>query len=100
MHRLEHVQCPMAPSDVTRDAIDPFSCQQKTEETYEVPTEPPKIDEKNWVKTMEAMKEWLRLIPGKCRLPLTYVIRMDLALPDNDDVNHTPALLMRWFTMP
>ena len=85
MHRLERVQRPTAPSDVTRAAIDPFTQQQKTEDTYEPPTEPPKINEKNWAKTMEAMDEWLRLIPGECRLPLAYVIRKDISLPEDED---------------
>ena len=85
MHRLEHVQCPMTPLDVTHAAIDPFTWQQKTEDAYEMPTEPPKIDEKNWVKTMEAMEEWLHLIPGECHLPLAYMIHKDIALPDGDD---------------
>ena len=58
MHHLEHVQRPTAPPDVTHAAIDPFTWQQKTEDTYEAPTEPPKIEEKNWAKTMEAMDEW------------------------------------------
>ena len=47
MHRLEHVQRSTAPSDVTHAAIDPFTRQQKTEDTYEAPSEPPKIDERN-----------------------------------------------------
>ena len=34
---------------------------------------------------MEAMEEWLQLIPGKCCLPLAFVICTDLALPDNVD---------------
>ena len=85
MHRLERVQRSTAPSDVTRDAIDPFARQQKTEDTYEAPTEPPKIDERNWAKTMEAMEEWLRLIPGERRLPLAYVIRKDIGLPEEED---------------
>ena len=85
MHHLERVQCPTTPADVTPSAIDPFSWQQKTEETYEPPTEPPKIDEKNWVKTMEAMEEWLCLIPGERKLPLAYVIRKDIALPEGED---------------
>ena len=85
MHRLERVQRPTAPSDVTRAAIDPFTGQQKTEDTYEPPTEPPKIDEKNWAKTMEAMDEWLRLIPGERRLPLAYVIWKDFSLPEDED---------------
>ena len=74
------------PLDVTRAAIDPsFTWQQKMEDAYEMPTEPPKINDKNWVKTMEAMEEWLHLIPGECRLPLAYVIHKDIALPDGDD---------------
>ena len=57
MHHLERVQCPTAPPDVTCAAIDPFTQQQTTEDTYEAPTKPPKIDETNWAKTMETMEE-------------------------------------------
>ena len=57
MHHLECVQCPTTPLDVTHAAINPFVWQQKLKDTYKLPTEPLKIDEKNWVKTMEAMKE-------------------------------------------
>ena len=85
MHHLECVQHSTAPSDVTRAAIDPFTRQQKTEDTYEAPTELPKIDERNWAKTIEAMDEWLRLIPGECHLPLAYVIQKDIGLPEEED---------------
>ena len=81
MHHLERVQRSMDPFDVTRDAIEPFARQQKMEDTYEAPTELPKIDERNWAKTMEDMDEWLRLIPGERRLPLACVIRKDIGLP-------------------
>ena len=47
MHRLERVQCPTTPLDVARAVIDPFTRQQKTEDAYETPTEPPKIDDKS-----------------------------------------------------
>ena len=86
MHRLERVQRSTAPSDVTRAAIDPFMWQQKTKDTYEAPTEPPKIDENNWAKTIEAMDEWLHLIPGECRLPLAYMLRKDIGLPEDEDL--------------
>ena len=85
MHRLERVQRPTTPLDVTRAAIDPFAWQQKTEDSYEPPSDPPKIDEKNWVKTLEAMEEWLRLIPGEHHLPMAYVIHKDIVLPEGDD---------------
>ena len=67
MHRLEHVQRPTAPSEVTRAVIDPFMQQQKTEDTYEAPTEPPEINEKK-------------------RLPLAYVVQKDIALPEDKDL--------------
>jgi hypothetical protein len=89
MHRLERVQHLMAPSDVTHAAIDTFTRQQKTEDTYEAPTEPPKINERNWAKTMEAMDEWLRLIPGERRLPFAYVIRKDIGLPEDEDLSES-----------
>jgi hypothetical protein len=89
MHRLERVQRLMAPSDVTHAAIDTFTRQQKTEDTYEAPTEPPKINERNWAKTMEAMDEWLRLIPGERRLPFAYVIRKDIGLPEDEDLSES-----------
>ena len=75
IHRLERVQRSTDPFDVTRDAIDPFARHQKTKDTYEAPTELPKINKRNWAKTMEDMDEWLRLITGKRCLPLAYVIR-------------------------
>ena len=75
----------MAPSDVTCAAIDPFTRQQKTEDTYEAPTELPKINERNWAKTIKAMDEWLHLIPGECCLPLAYVIQKDIGLPVEED---------------
>ena len=34
---------------------------------------------------MEAMEEWLHLIPRERRLPLAYVIWKDIALPDDED---------------
>ena len=60
--------------------------QQKTEDTYEAPTEPPKIDRRNWVKTMEAMDKWLHLIPGEHHLLLAYVIQKDIALSEDEDL--------------
>ena len=85
MHHLECVQHSMAPSDVTCAAIDLFTRQQKTEDTYEAPTELPKINERNWAKTIEAMDEWLHLIPRERHLPLAYVIWKDIGLPEEED---------------
>ena len=94
IHHLERVQRSTDPFDVTRDAIDPFARQQKTEDTYEAPTEPPKIDMGNWAKTMEDMDERLHLIPGKRCLPLAYVIQKDIGLPvDKDPFESYPSII-------
>ena len=55
------------------------------EANYEPPTELPKIDDHDWAKTIDAMEEYLCLIPGECNLPLAYVICPTIELPVGED---------------
>ena len=47
----------------------------------------PKIDDRNWTKTIEAMEEYLHLIPVECHLPLAYVIHPTIELPVGEDLS-------------
>ena len=85
MHMHSRVQRTRVPADITRDAIRPFREQMHNEANYEPPTDLPKIDDRDWAKTIEAMEEYLRLIPGERRLPLAYVIRPTIELPEGED---------------
>ena len=48
-------------------------------------TDLPKIDDHNWAKMIEAMEEYLCLIPGECHLPLAYVICSSIELAEGED---------------
>ena len=68
MHMHSRVQCTRVLADITHDTIHPFREQMHNEANYEPPTELPKIDDRNWAKTIKAMEEYLHLIPGECHL--------------------------------
>ena len=51
------------------------------EKDYEAPTDTPKIDDKDWTKTLEGLAEYLRACPGETKIPLSYVIRKGRAVP-------------------
>jgi hypothetical protein len=45
----------------------------------------PKIDPKNWPKTMDALQDYFNCILGETKAPLAYVIRDVAAVPDEAD---------------
>jgi hypothetical protein len=45
----------------------------------------PKIDPKNWPKTMDAMQDHFSTLLGKTKAPLAYVIHDKAAVPDEAD---------------
>ena len=47
--------------------------------------EKPEINAKDWPKTIEAIKEWLRGCLGVTKIPLAYVIRDDEEVPAHGD---------------
>ena len=56
------------------------------EKDYEAPDEMPKIDEKDWTKTLDGLAEYLRACPGETKIPLAYIIRKTReVLPENQD---------------
>ena len=86
MHMHSQVQHTRVLVDVTRNAIHPFCEQMHNEANYEPPTEMPKIDDRDWARTIKAMEEYLHLtIPGEHHLPLAYVIRPTIELPEGED---------------
>ena len=56
----------------------------KTEKANVNPV-PPVIDDRDWPKTMEAIREWLRTYLGESGIPLAYVIRDEVDIPAGPD---------------
>ena len=48
--------------------------QCKTKKQHDDPDAVPKIDAKNWLKTLEAIEEYLRQFKSTHGVPLSYVI--------------------------
>jgi len=47
-------------------------------------TKVPSIDAKDWPKTLEAIETYLRSCLGQKEIPLAYVVRRDIAVPEAD----------------
>jgi hypothetical protein len=50
--------------------------QKKFEATWTIPTDnKPKIDTKDWHRTLENIRNYLTLCPGETKIPLAYIVR-------------------------
>ena len=66
-------------ADVTLNAVRSLKPHRDWEEDHK-DIKPPKINAKDWPRTIETVKEWLRGCLGVAKIPLLYVVR------DNIDV--------------
>lgn len=66
----------VVPADVTLNAVRKL-CDHHNWEKAHKDTEAPKINSRDWPKTIEGIEEWLRGCLGVTGIPLAYVIRDD-----------------------
>ena len=72
--------------NITLDNVRKLRELRDLEKEYEAPTDTPKIDDKDWTKTLEGLAEYLRAYPGETKIPLSYVIRKNrVVLPEQHD---------------
>lgn len=72
--------------NITLDNVRHLRELRDLEKDYNAPTETPKIDEKDWTKTLEGLVEYLRACPGETKIPLSYVTRKTReVLPEHQD---------------
>ncbi|KAI2493979.1 hypothetical protein MHU86_20553 [Fragilaria crotonensis] len=74
--------------DVTLDAIRELRELREFEASYKKPEDFPTINAKDWPKTMEAIDEYLRSVLGERKIPLAYVTRKDIEVPDDADLTY------------
>lgn len=79
------VQRNPTPAEITLVNIRTLRELRDSEIAYEAPTEYPTINVKDWPKTIEAIREFLRIFLGETKIPLAYVIRDTVELPEGDD---------------
>ncbi len=69
--------------EITLELIQSVRELSEFESTYKAPTgNAPIINAKDWPNTIETIEEYLRSYPGERKIPLAYVIRKDVGIPD------------------
>ena len=82
-HRVR-ISRPATPADVTVEAVDSLVELRTREKTFVRPTEKPKINHKDWFHTMELIQEYCAQSPGVTKIPLAYVLREDVEVPNHE----------------
>jgi uncharacterized membrane protein YgcG len=77
----ERVSRTVLAANITLAMVRATESYGKWEEDHEN-LEAPKIDSKDWSKTLEAIQGWLRGYLGQSKIPLARVIRADIEVPD------------------
>ena len=76
---------PTMPPDVTIDNIRSVLALRDSEESYKTDDMLPMINARDWPKTMDAISEYLCNRLGEKMIPLAYVIRDEVEVPDSAD---------------
>jgi hypothetical protein len=75
----------ITPVPVMMPAVCPVRDHQEYENDYSVTMEEPMIDDKDWPKTMESIREYLGAVLGKAKIQLAYVIGESGGIPGGTD---------------
>jgi hypothetical protein len=75
------------PANVTLESVRSLAALREADIAYRKDmdtTKVPSIDAKDWPKTIEAIETYLRSCLGQKEIPLAYVVRRDIAVPEAD----------------
>jgi hypothetical protein len=84
-HRLTRVSRPCEIGTITIDAIHSLRELSESENKHKDPNSKPKIDNRDWPRTMEAINDYLGRVLGEENIPLAYVVRREAQVPATAD---------------
>ena len=84
LHHSERISRARQPADITVVNVCSIRALRDTEDNYEDAT-PPIIDEKDWPRTMDALREYFCNTYGITKIPLLYVVREEEASRDEPE---------------
>ena len=91
----------LMPAALTRDLINNYRDLKAEEDAYETPDNNVEIDNKDWAKTMDAMRDYFGIRLGRTKIPLAYIIRNEVDVPaeagdpQNDYDTHQDEMIAR-----
>jgi hypothetical protein len=71
----------VAPASVALTVVRSLLSTKEYEENFKVTAEQPIINEKDWLRTMEAIREFFGSFFGETGVPLAYVIHENVDIP-------------------
>ena len=80
-HRLNRIDRTTIHTDVQLAIVKKMKFQRQQEQGHVNPTVPPKLDTKNWPKTMESLEIYIKGHRAGEKGPLSYVVRKELFPP-------------------
>jgi hypothetical protein len=75
----------VAPASVALTVVRYLSSAKEYEENFKVAAEQPVINEKDWLRTMEAIHEFFGSVLGETGVPLACVVRENVEIPPGTD---------------
>jgi hypothetical protein len=75
----------VSPASIALTVVRRLRSAKEYEENFKVTAEQPIINEKNWPRTMEAIRELFGSVLGETGVPLAYVIRDNAEIPPGTD---------------
>lgn len=91
-HQEMQVSRTVIRADITLEAIRKVRELREFKLMYKKPDDLPIINAKDWPKTMEAIDEYLRPVLSERMIPLSYVIRKQEDIPEDDDYATYPTI--------
>jgi hypothetical protein len=74
-----------APTSVALTVLRSLRSTKEYEENFKLTTEQPVINDKNWPRTMEAIRELFGFVLGETGVPLAYFVRENVEIPPGTD---------------
>ena len=74
---------PLTINLATTDTIRKYISRKRVEYEHEDPS-PPELNFKNWTRTVDIIEDYLRNCLGTTKIPLAYIIRENVAVPDDN----------------
>jgi hypothetical protein len=81
LRHQERISRIVAPASVALTVVRSLRSTKEYEENFKVTAEQPVINEKDWPRTMEAIREFFGSVLGETGVPLAYVVRENVEIP-------------------
>jgi hypothetical protein len=85
LHHQAHISIVVSPASIALTVVRHLRLTKAYEENFNVTAEQPIINEKDWPRTIEEIRELFGSVLTETRVPLAYVVRENVEIPPDID---------------